>query len=55
MLWPWEVGEQEVLQALYFYAACDCDVRILARELRARTELPFFFSHLGPVEGRSRG
>ena len=31
------------------------DVRIFARELRARTELPFFSSHLGPVEGRSRG
>ena len=41
MLCPWERREQEVLQALYFYA-CGCDVRILARELRARTELPFF-------------
>ena len=54
MLWPWEGGEQEVLQALYFYAF-DCDVRILARELRARTEPLLFSSHLGPVEGRSRG
>ena len=54
LLWPWEGGGQEVLQALYFYA-CDGDVRILAREFRARTERPFFSSHLGTVEGRSRG
>ena len=35
--------EQEVLQTLYYYA-CNCHVRVLARGLRARTELLYFSS-----------
>ena len=47
-------GEREkgVLQTLYYYA-CDCHVRVLARGLRARTELPlFYFSSYSPGSRR---
>ena len=45
--------EQEVLQALYFYA-CHCYVRVLARGLRARTELPLFYFSSFPPGSRRR-
>ena len=45
--------EQEVLQTLYYYA-CDCHVRVLARGLRARTELPLFYFSSFPPGSRRR-
>ena len=45
--------EREVLQTLYYYA-CDRRVRVLARELRARTELPLFYFSSFPPGSRRR-